>query len=75
MLHKGIGIWVGMRFDFLSFFYLTTKGYFDQSVDIYKAPAVAQWILESAGREGQVLLEQLNPIHQQCKVKFWQQNF
>ena len=70
MLHKGIGIWVGMRFDFLSFFYLTTKGYFDQSVDIYKAPAVAQWILESAGREGQVLLEQLNPIHQQCKVKF-----
>jgi glycoprotein-mannosyl O6-kinase len=44
-----------------------SQGYFDQSVDIYKAPAVAQWILESAGSEGQVLLEQLNPIHQQCK--------
>ena len=46
------------------------KGYFDQSVDIYKAPAVAQWILESAGREGQILLQQLEPIHKQCKVLF-----
>ena len=70
MLHKGVDIWVGMRFRFFILFCLTTKGYFDQSVDIYKAPAVAQWILESAGREGQVLLEQLNPIHQQCKVNF-----
>ena len=44
------------------------KGYFDQSVDIYKAPAVAQWILESAGREGHLLLEELAPVHKQCKV-------
>lgn len=44
-----------------------SQGYFDQSVDIYKAPAVAQWILESAGREGQVLLEELAPVHAQCK--------
>jgi len=44
-----------------------SQGYFDQSVDIYKAPAVAQWILESAGREGQILLQQLEPIHKQCK--------
>jgi len=44
-----------------------SQGYFDQSVDIYKAPAVAQWILESAGREGHILLEELEPIHKQCK--------
>jgi glycoprotein-mannosyl O6-kinase len=44
-----------------------SQGYFDQSVDIYKAPAVAQWILESAGRDGQILLQQLEPIHKQCK--------
>ena len=54
----------------LEYSYLTIKkGYFDQSVDIYKAPAVAQWILESAGREGHILLEELEPIHKQCKVR------
>jgi len=44
-----------------------SQGYFDQSVDIYKAPAVAQWILEWAGREGQDLLRFLEPIHKRCK--------
>lgn len=44
-----------------------SQGYFDQSVDIYKAPAVAQWVLEWAGREGQELLRDLEPIHRQCK--------
>ena len=44
------------------------QGYFDQSVDIYKAPAVAQWILEWAGSEGHALLRELEPIHMQCKV-------
>ena len=46
-----------------------SQGYFDQSVDIYKAPAVAHWILEWAGQEGIDLLRSLEPIHNQCKVK------
>ena len=46
-----------------------SQGYFDQSVDIYKAPAVAHWILEWAGQDGIDLLKSLESIHNQCKVK------
>ena len=46
-----------------------SQGYFDQSVDIYKAPAVAHWILEWAGQDGIDLLTSLESIHNQCKVK------
>jgi len=44
-----------------------SQGYFDQSVDIYKAPAVAHWILEWAGQDGIDLLTSLESIHNQCK--------
>jgi glycoprotein-mannosyl O6-kinase len=44
-----------------------SQGFFDQSVDIFKAPAVAKWILESAGQDGRVLLHELDDVHERCK--------
>lgn len=44
-----------------------SQGFFDESVDIYKVPSLAQWILEWAGEDGRELLLLLDPLHRRCK--------